>query len=266
MADMHHYRTAVSKVVSSVTEEETIIRGHRLSDLVQKNSFTASVFLLISGRMPNRGEERTLDALMTTCVDHGVTPAAMIGRAFASYGAPIPQAIAGSVLLYGDIAGGAGEPLAASMKAAIASESGTGDDLDEDAVRRIAASLVHDALKEGRGRVPGFGNPPHRRDPRPAVLLAVAEGQGTAGIHCKVLMAMEQELEMVKGRAVPVNIDGIVAALALDLGFPVGCVAALVMISRGFSVLAHYLEEASQNTKWRHVPQECVEYIGPMPV
>ena len=38
MADMHHYVTAISKIVSTEHEEDVILRGHRLSDLIQKNS------------------------------------------------------------------------------------------------------------------------------------------------------------------------------------------------------------------------------------
>jgi hypothetical protein len=62
-----------------------------------------------------------------------------------------------------------------------------------------------------------------------------------------------------------VDIDGIVAAIVLDMGMPPECVAAFVMIPRSFSTLAHHLEEKSQGTRWRHVPQDQVTYTGPMP-
>ncbi|WP_316241999.1 citrate/2-methylcitrate synthase, partial [Bordetella pertussis] len=80
MNDMHHFTTAISKIVSTPQEEETIIRGHRLSDLIREQPFVASAFLLLTGRLPDAGEARTLDAVLTACVDHGVTPAAAIGR------------------------------------------------------------------------------------------------------------------------------------------------------------------------------------------
>lgn len=82
MNDMHHFTTAISKIVSTPQEEETIIRGHRLSDLIREQPFVASAFLLLTGRLPDAGEARTLDAVLTACVDHGVTPAAAIGRTF----------------------------------------------------------------------------------------------------------------------------------------------------------------------------------------
>lgn len=265
MADMHHYVTAISKVISTEQEEEVIVRGHRLSDLIQNNSYSESVFLMLSGRMPTKGESRTLDALMTACVDHGVTPAAMIGRAFASYGTSIPQAIAGGILLFGDIAGGAGDPLARIMKNAMLAAQPGGGDVTDMTINAVAAGIVKNALEKNGGRMPGFGIPAHATDPRAPALLNVAQQQRSAGVYCRLLVAIEDELKRVKKRAIPINLDGIVAALVMDFGFPDGCAAAFVMIARSYSTLAHHLEEKSQNTRWRHVPQEFVDYTGPMP-
>jgi citrate synthase len=96
-------------------------------------------------------------------------------------------------------------------------------------------------------------------------LLDAARENGEAGVFCRLLVCVEDELARVKGRRIPMNLDGIVAALMLDFGFPEGCAAALVMIARSYSTLAHHLEEKSKGTKWRHVPQEFVTYTGPMP-
>lgn len=264
MADMHHYVTAISQVVSNELEEEVVLRGHRLSDLVQGSSFAEAVFLMLTGHMPSKGQARTVDALFTACVDHGITPSAMIGRAFASYGTTVPQAIAGGVLLFGDITGGAGDPLARTMVEALGSAIASEKEIDDATIAEAAKKVVSDALTAG-GRVPGFGIPAHRADPRAPALLRVAQEAGAAGPFCRLLLAMEQELEAAKGRRVPINIDGIVAALVLDLGLPMECAAAFVMIPRSFSTLAHHLEEKAQNTRWRYVPQQHVTYTGPMP-
>ena len=264
MSDMHHYVTAISKIVSNEHEEELILRGHRLSDLIRDASFAQSVFLMLTGRMPTAGQARTLDAVFTACVDHGVTPAAMIGRAFASYGTSVPAAIAGGILMFGDITGGAGEPLAQILTGAIGDTVKAGTALDDDALQQAARTIVAGALN-GSGRMPGFGIPAHAKDPRAPALLDVAREQGAAGAYCRLLVCIEQELERAKGRPIPINIDGIVAAIVLDFGLPVGCAAAFVMIPRSFSTLAHHLEERAQQTRWRHVPQEHVTYTGPLP-
>ncbi len=264
MADMHHYVTAISQIVSTEAEEDVVVRGHRLSHLIQNASFAEAVFLMLTGRMPSKGQARTLDALFTACVDHGVTPAAMIGRAFASYGTNVPQAIAAGILLFGDIAGGAGDPMAHTMAEAIGAAVQSKQAIDEAAIVKAAKRIVSDALQTG-GRMPGFGIPAHATDPRAPALLKVAQETGAAGPYCRLLVAIERELAIAKGRAIPINLDGIVAALVLDFGFPMGCAAAFVMIPRSYSTLAHHLEEKEQNTRWRHVPQKYVTYTGPMP-
>jgi citrate synthase len=158
MSDMHHYETAISKIISNESEEELILRGHRLSDLIRTASFAQAVFLMLSGRMPTPGQARTLDAVFTACVDHAVTPAAMIGRAFASYGTSIPAAIAGGILMFGDITGGAGDPLARLMTQALARPAEGAPDADDARVQAAARQLVAQALAAG-GRMPGFGIP-----------------------------------------------------------------------------------------------------------
>ena len=264
MADMHHYVTAISQIVSNETDEEVVVRGHCLSDLIRNASFSDAVFLMLAGQMPSEGQSRTLDALFTACVDHGVTPAAMIGRAFASYGTTVPQAIAAGILLYGDIHGGAGDPMARIMAEALRAAFESKQVIDDATINKAAKNIISDALQSG-GRMPGFGIPAHNADPRAPALLKVAQEAGAAGPYCRLVVAMERELEVAKGRPIPINLDGIVAALVLDFGFPMGCAAAFVMIPRSFSTLAHHLEEKSQNTRWRHVPQEHVKYTGPMP-
>lgn len=263
MTDMHTYSTAISRIVSDGKEEDVILRGHRLTDLIRSHSFAESVFLMMTGRMPTKGQARTLDALWTACVDHGVTPAAMIGRAFASYGTPTTAAVASGILMFGDVAGGAGDPMARLMRAALGGHA-SGPEPDDSVIQAAAAKIVADAKASG-GRVPGFGIPAHATDPRAPALLQVAQENGAAGRYCRLLVALEAELGRVKGRRIPANLDGIVAALVLDFGFPIESAAAFVMIPRSFSTLAHFLEEKTQGTRWRHVPQEGVTYTGPEP-
>ena len=264
MADMHQYSTAISKIVSNEKDDQVIVRGHHLCDLVQNSSFAETVFLLITGRFPNDGQATTLDALFTACVDHGITPSAMIGRASASYGTNIQQAIASGVLLFGDIHGGAGLSLAHAMEAILGDSINSQCTIDDVIIADAARKIVKRFCRTDE-RVPGFGIPTHKADPRSPALLKVAQNSGTAGIYCQLLVAVECELKSQKGRPIPINLDGIVAALVLDLGFPAECATAFVMIARSFSTLAHHLEEKAQNTRWRHVPLETVTYTGSLP-
>ena len=166
--------------------------------------------------------------------------------------------------MFGDIHGGAGEPLAVLMSEALEPQMQSEQTIDDDTLAKTAQTIVASTLQTSR-RMPGFGIPTHYVDPRAPVLLQVAQENGAAGPYCRLLVAIEHALELAKGRPIPINLDGIVAALVLDFGFPIECASAFVMIPRSFSTLAHHLEEKSQNTRWRHVPDEHVTYTGPLP-
>ena len=83
-----------------------------------------------------------------------------------------------------------------------------------------ADRLVATSRSQGR-RVPGFGHRQHRdRDPRLDRLVAVAREVGVAGDHLAAAEAVEAALTRSVGRAVPINIDGAMAALLGEVGFP----------------------------------------------
>lgn len=268
MTDMSHWRTSISKIKNDTDDEDTIIRGHRLGKLIGRTSFAEMMFLLIRGELPTLGQARVLDALLTASMEHGLTPPAMIARTCASNGTSAQAAIAAGGLLFGNVMGGAGEALARMMvERVIAGAEARGRSavaLNDDDLRDVARKMVVESIGHG-GRVPGFGIPVHRKDPRTPALLQVARETGVFGTYCRLLVMLEEELERVKGRPIAANLDGAGAAIVLDLGFPWQSAVACVTIPRSVSMLAHYLEESSQGTRWRHVPQEQVMYTGPMP-
>jgi len=98
--DVLERETSISRVVSEGAEEEVIVRGHRLSDLIGRISFAEMMFLLLRGDLPTPA--RVLDALLVASAEHGIAPPSMVSRCFASYGTSIQAAVAGGVLAFGD--------------------------------------------------------------------------------------------------------------------------------------------------------------------
>ena len=78
--DMTKWETSISKIISGEDEEEVIIRGRKLSDLVGKVTFSEMMFLLIQGKLPSPGQGRVLDALLVASMEHGISPPAMLSR------------------------------------------------------------------------------------------------------------------------------------------------------------------------------------------
>lgn len=258
--DMSRWETSIAQVVSSEDEEEVIVRGHRLSDLIGKLSFSEMTFLMLQGTLPTPAQTRVLDALMVASMEHGIAPPSMVSRCFASYGTTIQAAIGGGILAFGDRMGGLGEQLARILSARLEAREGGAAAWNDDDLASEAAAVVAEAKNSG-SRVPGYGIPLHGADPRAPAILAVARDEGVYGPYCRFATAIERALSEARGgRTVPMNVDGVSAAVALDLGFDWRATRMFLLTPRSVSMGAHFLEEQSQDTTWRHIPADQILY------
>ncbi|MEX2457379.1 MAG: citrate/2-methylcitrate synthase, partial [Actinomycetota bacterium] len=69
----------------------------------------------------------------------------------------------------------------------------------------------------------------------------------------------------VLGRALPLNIDGAMAALLLELGLDPAIGKAFYVIARAPGFCAHVFEQQTQDRPYRDVGWRNVEYTGPEP-
>jgi citrate synthase len=262
--DMSRWETAICKVVSRDGEEEIVVRGHRMSELIGNISFAGMMFLMLQGKLPTPAQTRVLDALLVASIEHGIAPPSMVSRCFASYGTAIQTAVGGGILAFGDRMGGLGEQLAQLLVERLAA-LGSAAEPDDAALERLARDIVAEAQRAGT-RVPGFGIPLHGADPRAPAVLRVARENGCFGAYCRLGAAIERALgEARGGRTVPMNVDGVGACVALDLGFDWRATRMFLLTPRSVSVGAHFLEEQAQDTTWRHIRAAQIDYTGPEP-
>lgn len=262
--DMASWETAICKVVSEGDTEEIIIRGHRMSELIGKVSFAEIMFLMLQGKLPTEQQARTLDALLVASIEHGIAPPSMIARCFASYGTSIQSAIGAGVTAFGDRMGGLGEQMAQLLVERLSPHLKDGPPSD-DFLRREAMSIVEHA-RQTRSRVPGYGIPLHSMDPRAPKVLEVAKQQGVYGSYCRLGMVIEDAIAQARGgRGIPMNLDGVSAVVALDLGFDWRATRMFLITPRTVSFGAHFLEEQEQDSTWRHLPANQITYVGKEP-
>lgn len=263
--DMMDWETEISEVVSGSEVEEVIIRGHRLSELIGQTSFAGMMFLLLQGRLPAENEARVLDALLVASAEHGIAPPSMVARCFASYGTSIQAAVGSGILAFGDRMGGLGEQLAKLMVGRLSVFGPEVEGLDDATLNSEAKLAVEAVYAEGR-RMPGYGIPLHAADPRAPAVMSIAEREGTYGVFCRFAMAIERALaEHRDGRTVPMNLDGVGAAIILDLGFAWETTRMFLLTPRSVSMGAHFLEEQQQDTTWRHISGDRITYRKPRP-
>jgi citrate synthase len=244
--------------ITKVEPNKIVTRGYPQDELIGNVPFSHVVFLLMKGEMPSESEGKMMDAILTACVDHGVTPpSSQASRVVASGGVPMPTAIAAGLMSIGDFHGGAIEKGALFLQEGVKRMKEEGKSSNE-----MAAVLVRESKEKGK-RILGFGHRIHTDDPRTKKLLILAEELGIAKEHVALSKAIAVELEKTLGKKLPINVDGCVAALISDMGFDWRLGKAFFVIGRTAGLTAQVYEEISREKPMRRMWSADVEYDGP---
>jgi citrate synthase len=249
------WRTALT----GIEPNKILVRGYPLDELMGRLTFGETIYLLLMGECPTPGIGRLMEAMLVSFIDHGATPpSTLAARNTASAGAPLRSCVAAGVLGFGRYHGGDIESCMQFLD--------TGLEL----VR--AGSSYKDAAQEMLARwqatgesVPGFGHRYHTRDPRAARLFQMALELEIEGGHIQMIRAVEMLLGSERGAqpAVPVNIDGAIAAVCGDLGMPPDVANALFIISRVPGIAAQAQEERERQHPMRQIDPKDHIYDGP---
>lgn len=239
---MENWRTAIA----TSDDAHIWIQGYDVTDLMTQVTFTDTIFLLHRGRLPNYGERRILDAILTGVADHGSgAPSCATARLAASGNRQSPSAaIAAGILAIGDEHGGAGSACIDMIAAGVELASREEISLEQAAVR------IAQEAKASKKRLAGLGHRVHSTDPRKAVLFRLAADAGVAGKGIAFLEALEKAVsEMIK--PLPINIDGALAAVLYDLGFPALFGKLVFILGRVAGLTAEVAEEYAREKPMR---------------
>jgi citrate synthase len=222
------------------------IHGHDIASLMRGASFTDVIFLLHRGRLPMADERHLLDAILVASADHGAgAPSCATARLAASGNREsLSAAVAAGILAIGDVHGGAGAECMALFGTMATRMERDGLTVDE-----AALGVVDEARAAGR-RVPGIGHRVHSTDPRVEVLFGMARDAGLAGRGVDAMLALERAVAQ-RVKALPMNIDGALAAILHDLGFPPSAGKLLFIVGRVAGLTAEVNEEHTREKPMR---------------
>lgn len=249
------WRTAISNY-----DEETIqIGGYRVRDLMRNLDFGGMLFVLYQQRVPSPAEARLLNAVLISVIDHGIVAPSVVSRIVAASGVPLQACVAAGILTIGDIHGGAGEQVARRLTEWVAAATESGTALADHARDIVAAAR---AKKE---RIEGYGHPLHPKgDERVDTMVALARELGLVGRHLELALVIADEIQKQSGRSIPLNVDGGMAAILMDLGFDWRLVRVFVFVPRAAGIAGHAVEEIVRERGWRVVAKrDDIEYDGP---
>jgi citrate synthase len=248
------WKTAITKIEPN----KVAVRGYPIDQLMGRISFGEMVYLVLRGELPKPAIGKLMDAMLVSSVDHGATPpSALAARTVASGGAPLTTAIAGGIMTINQHHGGAIEGCMNVLNELVAYKH----EANLDALAAAREKMVEFRAK--KIRIPGYGHRVHTDDPRTRRLFALAEESGVAGEYIEMAHALRQAMRESLGKDLPMNVDGGIAAVLCELGFPPELGNGFFAISRTVGLTAQVYEEITRERPMRQISPTAQEYDGP---
>jgi citryl-CoA lyase len=242
--------------VSRVDDGKVLIRGYDLEALIGGQSFTASCFLLLRGRLPSPGEQRALDAVLNAILDYALLkPGTVSARYAVSANPSMVAGLATAVLSVGTYTL-APEDTARFALAAHARHTAMGSSLSE-----TAGTIVAD-VRSRKERIPGIGHPLFKGvDPRAQKLKQISVAEGLWTERAELFELVHRTFVDAIGKPdIPINDVGMMALVMLELGFTPDEMTGIAVLSTLPGVIAHVSEELTSGRRIRTVPDDQVDY------
>ena len=231
-----------SRPVSGISQaypDRVEVRGRDLTgDLMGRLTFTEYFHLLLTGDEPTEDQRFFLDLLLVAIAEHGMMPTNVAARmTLAADPSALQAAVAAGILGAGAVVLGTSEECARLLAAAGARVAA--GERPEDVAVDVARAARH-----AEERVPGFGHPVHRPvDPRAERILDLADERGVSAANVGLARLLRDAVAEEWGKPLPMNVSLPIAAVMLDLGYPVSTVKAVPILARTAGLLAHLAEE-----------------------
>jgi len=198
-------------------------------------TFTEYFHLLLTGDEPTEEQRFFLDLLLVSIAEHGMMPTNVAARmTLAADPGSLQGAVAAGILGAGPVVLGTSEECAQLL------------------ARNRDPRVAVGEIRENGGRVPGFGHPVHGPvDPRAERILELADEHGVSGVHVERARAFRDAVAEAWGGPLPMNVSMPIAAVLLDLGFPLSMAKAVPILARTAGLLAHLAEEQARPIGFR---------------
>jgi citrate synthase len=261
----HYYRSGDwsrywETAISEVGPHRLLIRGYPIDEIIAQLSYPEVLYLTVRGELPTKAQSRVLDAALCSIPAHQWVAAHLLAAAVtasASPESPIPG-IASGILTMGSVT--------VSPQSTAELLDRTRALISEGALdREAAAAAVVDEYRAAGRRIPGLGHPNHKdHDPRATALAAVAKREGVWGESCELYTLVHAAFVSASGKALPINVDGMLACVLSDLGFTPLEMAGVAATAAMPGIVAHVIEEIESGVPLRIVPDELgSRYVGP---
>jgi citryl-CoA lyase len=228
-------------IPSSATEN---VVTHELGTLVKESTFSETIFLLLTGRKPTEKERQIFEKMLICIIDHGAeTTSSATSRFIISGGNDINVGVGGGILSIGDFHGGAIEN-AMKFFYELAEKS------IEERRQIIAEKISHKEI------IFGFGHKVYKdEDPRVTLLKEECQRIGFTSRFFSFLDDIEHAFQQMKGKTIPVNIDGFIAAVLCEMNVDYRLGKGIFIIGRTPGLVWQCYDELTSGKKVRRLKE-----------
>ena len=243
----------IRTTISDDRGDEPCYDGYPASELINKGYEIPHVIgLLWDKRLISKQEAEIIKRIMMLSADHGPCVSGAYATILAACaGIGLSQAVAAGLIMIGPRFGGAVTDAGRWFKYAV------------DNKMNVDEFLAY--MKKNVGPVPGIG---HRvkslRNPDKRVKELVGY---VKSLHIKTpcldfALAVEQVTAVKKDNLI-LNVDGTMAAVLVDLGFPVDSLNGFFILSRTIGLIGHWVDQKRQDSRLIRLFDYLVNYAAP---
>lgn len=243
----------VKTTISDDRGDEPLYDGYPASELINNGYDIPHVMgLLWDKRLISKQEAEVIKRIIMLSADHGPCVSGALGTIIAACaGIGMSQSVAAGLLMIGPRFGGAVTDAGRYFKYAVENRMGVDEFLGY--------------MKKNVGPVPGIG---HRvksvrnPDKRVKELVSYVKSTGIPTPHLDFALQVEQVTSAKKENLI-LNVDGTMAAVLVDLGFPVDSLNGFFILARTIGLIGHWTDQKRQESRLIRLFDYLVNYAAP---
>ena len=243
----------IKSTISDDRGDEPYYDGYPASELINKGYDIPHIIgLLWDKRLIGKQEAEVIKRILILSADHGPCVSGALTTIIAACaGIGLSQAVAAGLIMIGPRFGGAVTDAGTYFKYAID--------------HKMSVDEFLGYMKKNVGPVPGIG---HRvkslrnPDKRVKELVGYVKSLGIPTPHLDFALGVEKVTAAKKDNLI-LNVDGTMAAVLVDLGFPVDSLNGFFILARTIGLIGHWADQKRQGSRLIRLFNYLVNYAAP---
>jgi len=243
----------IRSTISDDRGDEPLYQGYPASELINAGYDIPHIIgLLWDNRLVSKQEAEIIKRIIMLSADHGPCVSGALTTVIAACaGIGLSQAVAAGMIMIGPRFGGAVTDAGRWFKYAIDNKLSVEDFLAY--------------MKQNIGPVPGIG---HRvkslknPDKRVKELVGHVKSLGIKTPHLDFALEVEKITAAKKDNLI-LNVDGTMAAVLVDIGFPVDSLNGFFILARTIGMIGHWTDQKRQGSRLIRLFDYLVNYASP---